>query len=265
MSDRIDGLTVAISAMTDRRAGLRLPPPCPGIRYLLLVQSASGPADDGVPPALVARPELAIIDLPGRGLSNSRNAALEQAQDPFLLFSDDDLELDPEGLLALRDALRDDPKLDLAVGWRKESLPPADHPRHRPHDLGALNAGRVCAPEFMVRMESVRRLKLRFDPRFGVGADLPSGEDYIFVTDLLRAGGKARSLPIVTGSHPHPSTGDEWRDATVMKARRAVLLRVFGWRAAAILPLYAWRHRRRFSSAGAALRFVFGWPTPPAA
>ena len=40
MSDSVDGLTVAISAMTDRRAGLVLPPPCPGLRYLLLVQEA---------------------------------------------------------------------------------------------------------------------------------------------------------------------------------------------------------------------------------
>ena len=118
MSDSVDGLTVAISAMTDRRAGLVLPPPCPGLRYLLLVQEARGPADAGFAPELLARADLRIVPLPGRGLSNSRNAALELAEDPYLAFSDDDLVLEPRGLLLLREVLRGDDRLDLVAGQR---------------------------------------------------------------------------------------------------------------------------------------------------
>ena len=265
MSDSVDGLTVAISAMTDRRAGLVLPPPCPGLRYLLLVQEARGPADAGFAPELLARDDLRIVPLPGRGLSNSRNAALELSEDPYLAFSDDDLVLEPRGLLLLRDVLRGDDRLDLVAGWRRETLPPRGHRRHVLHRLSLYNSGRVCAPEFMVRRAAVRRRGVRFDPGFGVGAPLPTGEDYIFVTDLLKAGARGLSLPVVAGSHPHPSTGDDWRDPELMQARRAVLLRVFGWRAVGILPLYAWRHRHRFASPRAALAFVFGRPAPAAA
>lgn len=251
-------LTIAISAMSDRLGGVTLPPPHPELRYLLLVQMARAGGQERLDPGLETRDDLRVVWLKGRGLSHSRNAALDLVQDRFILFSDDDITLCPAGIMTLLEALRADPALDLVAGWRAESLPGPDHPRAAPHRLTRFNSGRVCTPEFMLRASAARRLDVRFDPQFGVGAPLPTGEDYIFVADLLRAGARGRSLPVITGRHPHESTGDIWNDPALLRARRAVLTRVFGALAPVVALAYGYKHRRRFASRRAAWGFVCG-------
>lgn len=254
-SQHSDGLTIAISCMSDRRKGVQLPPPCEGVRYLLLVQQANSAADAGF--SISKRQDVVSVDLPNLGLSNSRNAALDLARDPFVLFSDDDLKLDLPGIVALRERLRNDPMLDFVVGWRREFAPVTNPFRYTVQRLTRYNSGRICAPEFMVRHASVLRLGIRFDPEFGVGAGQPTGEDYIFITDLIKSGAIGLSLPVITGSHPHPSTGENWSDPAIMRARKAVLWRVFGWLAPAIVVVYALKHRQRFASLGSMFDFIF--------
>jgi hypothetical protein len=82
----------------------------------------------------------------------------------------------------------------------------------------------------------------------------------VFVADALAAGLRARGLPVVTGRHEGPSTGDDWSDPRILAARRAVLGRVFGPWAGPVSLLYAARHRRRLGGAAAALRFLRGRP-----
>lgn len=254
-SEHVVGLTIAVSCMTNRREGLQLPPPCEGVQYILLVQQANNAADSGF--SISKRQDVLIVDLPSLGLSNSRNAALDLTSDPFVLFSDDDLELDLPGILALKERLCKDPTLDFVVGWRRESAPVSNRFRYTPQRLTRYNSGRICAPEFMVRRAAVLSRDVRFDTDFGVGTAQGIGEDYIFITDLLRSGARGMSLPIITGSHPHPSTGDNWYDPALIRARRAVLWRVFGWLAPIVIVLYALKHRRRFPSGRSMLDFVF--------
>jgi glycosyltransferase involved in cell wall biosynthesis len=240
-------LTVAISTMADRLGQVELPPMCPGIDYLVLVQG--GPVG-----AYRARADLTLVELNTQGLSHSRNAALDLAQTEFVLFADDDVTLNRAGMLALVHAMRDEPDMDFAAGWRAERKPASPGRRA----VGRFNAGRICAPELMVRRTAFRRAGVRFDPRFGLGAANGLGEEYVFVTDALKAGLRGVSLPIVTGSHPAQSTGENWRDPRLLAARQAMLARVFGIGAIAVRAGYAWRHRARLGSARMAWRFALG-------
>lgn len=253
-------VTVAVSTIASRLPRIELPPPAPGLRYLLLVQAGEGAQAGALPPELDGRADLAMVAIAGRGLSNSRNRALDLSTDPFLVFSDDDLALSPEGIALLRDALLMDPSLDLVAGWRSELLPVAGR-RARPHRLNLFNAGRICAPELMVRRASIVARGLRFDPDFGLGARHGVGEEYAFVTDALKAGCKGLSLPVVTGAHPHPSTGDDWHDPGLLRARVALLKRVFGRWSPPVRAAYALRHRRRFPTFRAGMHFVLGYPS----
>lgn len=248
-------ITVAVSTMGHRLASLQLPEPRSGLHYLVLVQGY-GP-QDRLPSALLGRADLSLHALDSRGLSNSRNAALDLSGDGLLVFSDDDLTLDPAGLFQLADTFTADPGLDLAAGWRRELLP-AHGRRQMTHRLTLFNSGRICAPELMVRGRAISGRGLRFDPAFGLGARHGQSEEFVFVTDCLRAGCKGMSFPIVTGSHPHESTGDNWHDNDLMRARHAMFRRVFGpWRWL-VRPAYAWRHRYRFTGPLAAACFALG-------
>ncbi len=247
-------VTVAVSTLGHRVSSLSLPAPVAGINYLVLVQN---PVSEALMPSM--RDDVRVEAIETMGLSNSRNAALALAEGPFVLFSDDDLDLDPKGILALRTALEQAPDLTWAAGWRQERLPRRGV-RSRIHRLGWFNSGRICAPELMVRNHDVTRAGVWFDPNFGVGARYPLGEEYAFVTDMLKAGLKGRSFPTVTGSHPHASTGENWSDPDLLAARQMLLTRVFGLWAPLLRMVYALRHRHRLGSVGAAVRFAMGQP-----
>ncbi|MBU3036041.1 glycosyltransferase family 2 protein [Tritonibacter mobilis] len=243
-------VTVAVSTLGAGAGRLCLPEPRAGIEYLILVQRP-----DEAPSGLWSeRQDVVRVDLADLGLSNSRNAGLTRATGDLLLFSDEDVTLDPDGILALRECFAQDPDLVLAAGWRAERLP---NPPPLPAPLSRRNSGRICAPEFMVRMTALRSLGVRFDPDFGLGAVHGLGEDYVFVTDVLRAGGKGQMVPVVPGAHPHASTGDTWDDPALLAARRAVIRRVFGGWAPVVRLAYGLRHRHRLGGLMPMLRFMW--------
>ncbi|MGR3466841.1 MAG: glycosyltransferase family 2 protein [Shimia sp.] len=267
MSARI---TVATATMTHRLGGLSLPPPDGDICHHIFVQGpavqdagteAGGTGTGPLPAEIAERGDVTVFPLPSLGLSHSRNAALEAAQTPLLLFADDDMLLDPAGIGALADALMARPRWTIAAGWRRDRFT-SQARRARAHRLSVFTSGRVCAPEFMVRMADIRRLGVRFDPDFGVGAPHPVGEDFIFLCDLLRAGARGGSVPIVTGEHRGDSSGLRWDDPALIEARAVVLQRVFGRMTAPVRMAYTLRHRRRFPSPHAARAFALGRPQP---
>lgn len=247
-------VTVAISTIGERLAGLALPAPHPGIDYLVLVQKPGGVA---CPEAIAARADVAVHVLDTIGLSRSRNAAFDHASGALLVFADDDMTLEPEGFCRLARVFAAEPAIDFAAGWRSDRLPGAG-PRGRRHRLHHFNAGRVCAPELIVRRAAIEAAGLRFDPAFGLGARFGLGEEYVFVTDALKAGLSGVSLPVAVGQHPSESTGDNWQRADLMQARLAMLSRVFGRWAPAMRLLYALRYRRRIGGPGRLLAFALG-------
>ena len=239
--------------MGARVNAVALPEPRAGVDYLVLVQRP----DPTCPTTLVTRNDVRVVALESIGLSNSRNAALEMATGDFLLFADDDQDLDLDGICTLARVLDKDPGLAIVLGWRREHM--QDRGRStREYPITVLNSGRVCAPEFMVRRAAVLDAGVRFDPRFGVGAEFEIGEEFIFVADLLAAGLSGLSVPVVTGSHPDESTGDVWDDPDILWARQAVLRRVFGRWVWFVRFAYALRNRRHLGSLAAVLRFGLG-------
>lgn len=238
------GVCIAFSTLGEGITRIRLPEPQPGITYLILLQCPEL-VDPGIIAQLQVRNDTRVLPLAGTGLSNSRNAALDNADAPLLLFADDDVGLDLEGILALAALFSQDLDLTLAAGWRRERLSRATGFQT---GLTRYNSGRICAPEFMVRLEHINGSELRFDPEFGLGARYGVGEDYIFITDILAAGLKGISVALATGSHPHESTGDHWSDPDLMRARQAMLSRVFGAWAPLLRVAYGWKQRAHFGS-----------------
>lgn len=118
-------------------------------------------------------------------------------------------------------------QLAFSAGWRAGRMPKTGRRAAR-YRLRKLIAGRVCAPELMVRVDPVRAAGVQFDTRFGVGAQHPVGEDYIFVCDMLGARLRGAAFPILTGAHSGLSMGDNWTDTGILNARRTVLHRCFG-------------------------------------
>jgi glycosyltransferase involved in cell wall biosynthesis len=244
-------ITVAIAAVGAQVCDIALPSQVQGLRYDVFVQShpKKMPASQ--------RDDLRYIRLATTGLSNSRNSALEQCQTSLLVFADNDMQVDTDGLLALAAMLEADPHLSFATGWRAGRMP-VTGPRAGRYTLNKRNAGRICAPELMVRVADIRAAGVVFDPRFGVGAVHPVGEDFIFVCDMLDSGLRGAAFAIVTGAHPGLSTGDNWHSPEILAARRAVLTRSFGVVAPVMRLAYVLRHRKRLGGWRGAWHFWKG-------
>jgi hypothetical protein len=241
-------VTIAISTLGTGILTLDLPPQRAEIVWLVLVQAP--PAD--MPPPV--RADLTVVPLTGRGLSRSRNAALDHCTTPYLLFSDDDMTLRLDAVMALAEVLEQAPELGFVAGWRVGRRPDGAGEAR----LSRRNSGRICAPELLVRAAAVRDAGVRFDPAFGVGSPQPIGEDYVFVCDMLHAGLKGRSVPVETGAHAGSSTGADWGDPVIQEARRAVLRRCFGPLHLPVRALYAWHHRQDLGGLWGAVGFLSG-------
>ena len=247
----LPSLTVAIATTGARLERIALPPAVTGIDYIVTVQDAqAGPLPDWH-----TRQDVAVCPETQRGLSANRNSGITQARGALLLFSDDDIRLSPQGLERLRGVFRDEVGLALVLGWRAGQLPTRGR-RRGTYRLTRFNSGRAAAPSIMIATEKVRASGIYFDTGFGIGSPCPLGEDYIFVTDVLDAGLRGISVPVIAGAHPGPSSGENWTDPLLIKSRATVLRRVFGHAAFPMRLLYAWRHRARFASFGRALRFA---------
>lgn len=245
-------VTVAIATFGNRCLEIDFPAQTPALSYVVFVQEAPTPLPHPT------RTDITYIALNSRGLSESRNSAIDRCTTPYLLFSDDDIELDSIGIQALAQELQNAPNLSFAAGWRRNRLPTSGR-KSGVYDLHKINSGRLCAPELMIRHSVMKGMGVRFDTRFGIGTDLPTGEDYIFVCDMLDAGAKGRAFPLVVGTHPDTSTGDIWSDPDILRARRAVLARCFGKTAWAVRAAYALRHKSHLGGIDGAWVFYTGY------
>lgn len=189
-------------------AGLAaLDPPPPGTAWeIVLVDNGSTDATPEVARrhAAAGLPLTYLVE-PGWGLSRARNRALEAATGDLLLWTDDDVLVDPAWLRAHAEAALTRPDaaflggpvlprfLEPPPGWIARNLEvlgsayalrdlgPADHPITRPEDA-------PFGANMAVRRRAFER-GLRFDPALGRrGGDLLSGEETDLFRRLLAAG-----------------------------------------------------------------------------
>ncbi|MFW7414588.1 glycosyltransferase [Demequina sp. SO4-18] len=200
------------------------------------------------------------VALESMGVARSRNEVLRQARTRYVLFSDDDVQVDWDGVRGMVATMADQ-GLALGLG-RAVGADGALRKRYpeREQPLTLFNSAKAATYEMIVDVERTREREVWFDEGYGAGATNYLGDEYIFIADLLRAGLSAHAIPEVVAAHPVESSGSRWGTGEDLDARAAVLDRVFGRRAVAVKLAFAARHRSRLGGVGASLRFVRSTP-----
>jgi len=99
----------------------------------------------------------------------------------------------------------------------------------------------VGSIEIAFKIDVIKRNKIRFDDEFGPGShEYPIGEDYIFMSDVLKKGLNAIFVPIAIVKHPEISTGLRF-DKEIIYGRGAVFARVFGIKSLIIDVFYSFK------------------------
>lgn len=137
-----------------------------------------------------------IISTTERGLSKSRNKALEYAKGTYCLICDDDEILYDDYENKIVRSFQDNPEMDIICFQLKlEGKNYSD----KEYKVGFLRALRVASVQVAFKLGSIKANNLLFDEAFGSGTPVGSGEENIFLYDCLRKGLKIKSVPVCIG------------------------------------------------------------------
>lgn len=248
-------LTIGWSSLAERAASIVVPAGAEEVEVIVTLQ---GDLDGLTPDPRWDR----VVAVPGRGVARSRNAAIDAATRRYLLFCDDDVRVDLEGVAAgIAHLARTGSALALGLGADPDGVVRKRRPRGGVEELTPYNSARAATYEMLIDVEQVRAAQVRFDERFGAGVDLYLGDEYLFIVDLLRAGLRAEAVDHVYGTHPVDSSGHTWGvgDAHV---RAAVFNRAFGRRAPLVRMAFAVRHRTELGGWRGVARFALDRTRP---
>jgi len=173
---------------------------------------------------------LEFIAFDERGLSRSRNRAIENTSAEIALLADDDVSFVPDfdqKIIASFAKYPDAAIITFRVRT-PEGLPYKNSYRKTSFIHTSTSIYKTSSIEIALRPEKIRSCGLRFDERFGLGASYPSGEEVIFLNDCIKAGLTLRYVPEEIVIHPHESSGKVLNES-YFRSKGAVVRRLYGF------------------------------------
>lgn len=214
-------VTVLISTVGERINQIILPESCEDVLYVVVHQQ---PRSD----IFFDRDDVVYIPSSDRGLSKSRNIALQNCFTKYGLICDDDVLIDVKELLSAVEFAEFHGSDIVTCRFAYSDGNMKVYPENGfIHNIRSLTS--VCSIEILVKAEVLHEGFIAFDEKFGLGTSLPSGEEYIFLSDALKAGLEIRHSSCVICVHPPVTSGmDFFTTKEKIKAKREMLCRVFG-------------------------------------
>lgn len=171
-----------------------------------------------------------VVNSFNKGLSKSRNLAIELATKALLILTDDDVVFQPGFELHVLKAFNTDDSHD---GFRFEFLNgkgnlAKKYPKHFEEKLSQFEILNTSSVELIFKKESIKRVNLKFDENFGLGTDFAMGEEAIFVADAVKKGLKIGFVPEILVAHAHNSTGHRTAVSMQYFIHSAVFYRIYG-------------------------------------
>ena len=224
-------LTFGYSTLADRLGNIQLPNLKDHPDWDVLITVQSGTADLPTPEQLAKAPQgerVQVLAFAGTGVTKIRNQVLANAKGDYLIFADDDIKFDEEGILNAIEYM-EDAELALLLGRAVDETGALrkSYPA-KPQRLNKLNSAKAATYEMLVNTKAVKQAGVSFDENFGAGApDTYLGDEYIFIADLVANALNCYFVPITLATHPTDSSGSGWGTPRDRKARALIFDRVF--------------------------------------
>ena len=251
-------LTIGYSVLMERITNIRPPAERAYWETVIVVQNPGGSSWQLADfPNLNSRRDVNTEELPSTGVAKSRTRAIWLASGEYLVFADDDIVFSDSGLEEAIKYLDENPRLSLLLTQAQDPSGRLrkQYPSSRAK-LSVWNSARAATYEMIIRVDAVRQFGVVFDEQFGAGSENYLGDEYIFIADLLRAGGKAEFVPITIATHPAASSGSGWGTDRDRVARARVFTRVFGPLAPLVRVAFGIRRMRELGGPTNLLLFV---------
>lgn len=193
---------------------------CSGLDLLVVCQGADRSYEEWCTNKKNCKIRIAYCD--STGLSKSRNKVLQLVTSGFIWFLDDDVEIDDK---AVHKIFRLGASTQAAVILGRISCSDCEgmYKKYGSPRAGLLGALRASSIEVIVDRDFIRRKKLVFDERLGLGAKYPSGEENAFLLQIIKKGGQIIEIDSSIVKHPCLQAVREpaklWADHRVMIAK----------------------------------------------
>jgi len=138
---------------------------------------------------------ITYIETTERGLSKSRNMAIENADADVCILCDNDVEYVENYESLICDAFHNYPDADIIIFYIKRKEKPK--PNYKTiRSMNYLSVMKIFSPEIAFRRQIIEEKQIRFHELFGAGAHYYMGEENIFLYDCLRAGLNIKYIPV---------------------------------------------------------------------
>ena len=153
-------------------------------------------------------PSVRVINSFERGLSKSRNLALDNAKGDLCILTDDDVVFTPDFEDSVIKAFNREPSIALASFRVKtpDGKLFKKYPQTRKIKLNHLDLFNIISVEMVLNKKLVHAAGVRFNENFGIGAKFSMGEEALFVNELYSKKLKIVMEPQVLVFHPKVST-----------------------------------------------------------
>ena len=252
MKDKL--LTIGYSVLADRLKNITAPEVDLNHEVYISIQNPQN-----IEFTLPTNFEFKSTESKAKGVAKSRNVVLKNTETRYLLFADDEIVFLSNGIKSAVSYLEANPDCDLVLAQAvdmKGALRKA-YPKVITK-LTKFNSAKAATYEMIVRVDSARNKGVAFDENFGAGVENYLGDEYIFITDLLKMGGTATFLPITIAVHPEESSGSRWGTESDIRARAQVFQRVFGGLAPLVRAGFYMKNFQKFGGFKNLGKFVIG-------
>lgn len=225
-------IAILISTSNDRIGNLREIDTYPNIHYVIVHQIFPSykvaSETKNVCEILEKRDDITYVCVQEKGLSKSRNRALNVVKSDYALIADDDIEFNYQGIREIIEMMSRD-GVAVASGMHQFfSGKMAKNYKSKERTLNRISAASISSVDMVLNVRAIREQGIYFDESFGLGTNRPSGEEYIFVNDAINAGLKAKFYPITLARHPDEVSGHDFFSSPEKTiAKREMFVRCF--------------------------------------
>lgn len=150
--------------------------------------------------------KIKMISYREKGLSKSRNRALENSTGDILLLTDDDISFFDQSFEIIKKKFLENDKYDiLTFKFAKENKELMKKYKNKEFNHNRHTIRRVSSVEIALKRCSILENGIRYDENFGLGSKYISGEENIFLKDCLDKNLKIKYIPEIIVMHPNES------------------------------------------------------------
>jgi len=178
--------------------------------------------------SILIKENIKILNEYSKGLSKSRNIGLHNTSAEITIPTDDDVVFFPNLEDTIKTAFGHYPDADIITFQTIDATTNKLRKKYKKkpfkHNIRTLL--KVSSIEIAYKTKSINKHRIKYDEKFGLGTNKPTGEETIFLINALRKGLKIYYFPFPLCSHPL-ETSNTWYNKNLILAKGALFKKIF--------------------------------------